>query len=134
MSEQEMKSFEDFWPHYLAEHSRPATRRLHAIGTTVGVACAAMFIARRRWKWLPLALIPGYGAAWASHFLIEKNRPATFEHPLWSFRGDYKMIGLMLSGRMDVELKRLGLESSGNDGQDDRAARPHEGAPHGVRG
>jgi hypothetical protein len=111
-----MKSFEDFWPHYLAEHSQPATRTLHAIGTTVGVACAVALVAKGKWKLLPLAFIPGYGAAWASHFLIEKNKPATFDHPLWSLRGDYKMIGLMLTGRMEEEIARLGLEA--NDGRD----------------
>lgn len=99
MSRREMKSFEDFWPHYVSEHSRPATRTLHAIGTGVGLACAVALISKGRWKLLPLALIPGYGAAWAGHFLIEKNRPATFEHPLWSFMGDYKMIAWMLMGR-----------------------------------
>jgi hypothetical protein len=106
-----MKSFDEFWPHYLAEHSRPETRTLHAIGTGVGLACAVTLIAKGKWKWLPLAFIPGYGAAWASHFLIEKNKPATFEHPLWSFMGDYKMIGLMLTGRMEGEIARLGLEA-----------------------
>lgn len=116
MSQEEMKSFDEFWPHYVAEHSKPATRTLHAVGTTVGTVCLAALVARKRWKLLPLALIPGYGAAWASHFFIEKNRPATFEHPLWSFLGDYKMIGLMLTGRMEEELKRLGLESK--DGED----------------
>jgi hypothetical protein len=112
-----MKSFDDFWPHYVAEHGQPATRTLHAIGTGVGVACAVALIASRKWKWLPLALVPGYGAAWASHFLIEKNKPATFEHPLWSFMGDYKMIGLMLTGRMDEEIARLKLESKDADAQ-----------------
>ena len=106
-----MNSFEEFWPHYVAEHSKPATRTLDALGTSVGLACAVAFIAKRKWKWLPLALIPGYGAAWASHFLIEKNRPASFDYPLWSFLADYKMIGLMLAGRMDEEITRLSLES-----------------------
>lgn len=113
-----MESFEEFWPHYVAEHSKPATRTLHAIGTTAGLACAIALISRRKWKWLPLALIPGYGAAWASHFLIEKNRPATFDHPLWSFMGDYRMIGLMLTGRMEEELARLGIEPKDGDVQD----------------
>lgn len=117
MAQDEMKSFEEFWPHYVAEHSRTATRTLHAIGTTAGLASAALLIAKRKWKWLPLALIPGYGAAWASHFLIEKNRPATFDHPLWSFMGDYKMIGLMLTGRMEEELVRLSIESKDGDGK-----------------
>ena len=118
MAEQEMKSFEEFWPHYLAEHSQPATRALHAVGTTVGLACVVAFVARKKWKLLPLALIPGYGAAWAGHFLIEKNRPATFDHPLWSLMGDYRMIGLMLTGRMAEEIERLGLESKNGGGQD----------------
>ena len=104
---QRFNSFEEFWPHYVAEHSQPATRTLHALGTTAGVACALSLIAQRKWKLLPVALIPGYGAAWLAHFLIEKNKPATFDHPLWSLRGDYKMIGMMLSGEMDAEVERV---------------------------
>ena len=49
----------------------------------------------------------GYGAAWVGHFFVEHNRPATFQHPLWSFRGDYKMLALMLTGRLHAELARL---------------------------
>ncbi|HEY6121030.1 MAG TPA: DUF962 domain-containing protein [Pyrinomonadaceae bacterium] len=101
------KSFEEFWPYYLAEHSMPATRTVHAIGTTAGMACLITLIAKRKWKWLPLALVPGYGAAWLSHFLIEQNKPATFDYPLWSFMGDYKMLGLMLSGQIETEIARL---------------------------
>jgi hypothetical protein len=52
-----------------------------------------------------LGLIPGYGGAWIGHFFIEKNKPATFEYPLWSFIGDYKMVAMMLAGRMDKEVK-----------------------------
>lgn len=118
MAQDEMKSFEEFWPYYLAEHSKPQTRTLHAVGTSVGLACAVALIAKGKWKLLPLAFIPGYGAAWASHFLIEKNRPATFKHPLWSLMGDYRMIGLMLTGRMEEELARLGIESGDGQGRD----------------
>ncbi|MGH9883820.1 MAG: Mpo1-like protein, partial [Pyrinomonadaceae bacterium] len=103
----EFKSFEEFWPYYVSEHSKPETRTLHAIGTTAGMACALALIAKGKWKLLPLALLPGYGAAWVSHFLIEKNKPATFDYPLWSFMGDYKMLSLMVSGKMDAELKRI---------------------------
>jgi hypothetical protein len=100
-------SFTEFWPHYVAEHSQPATRLLHLMGTSVAIACVVYFIASGRWWLFPLALIPGYGAAWTGHFFIEKNRPATFQHPLWSFMGDYKMIGMMLSGKMGAEVKRV---------------------------
>ena len=107
MSEQRFNSFEEFWPYYVAEHSQPATRALHAVGTTAALACMTACIAKRKWSLLPLALVPGYGAAWFAHFFIEKNKPATFDYPLWSFIADYKMVGLMLAGKMDEEVERV---------------------------
>ena len=109
----EIKSFEEFWPFYVAEHSRAATRALHFAGTAAGLATAAALAAGGKWKWLPLALIPGYAAAWAGHFLVEKNRPATFKYPLWSFMADQKMFALMLAGRMDEEVERVMQNNSG---------------------
>jgi hypothetical protein len=106
------KSFADFWPHYVTEHSQPATRMLHLLGTAVGIGLAAFLIVSGRWWLFFLGLIPGYGAAWIGHFFIEKNRPATFHHPLWSFMGDYKMIWLMLTGRMDAEVQRVTVRGS----------------------
>ena len=107
MTRERYQSFSEFWPFYVLEHSRPATRVLHLIGTTAGIALLIYFIASGRWWLFPLGLVPGYGCAWLAHFLIEKNRPATFQYPLWSFMGDYKMIVLMLTGRMETEVKRF---------------------------
>jgi hypothetical protein len=107
MPEGRFNSFTEFWPHYVAEHSKPTTRLLHLIGTTIGIACALFFIASGRWWLFLLGLIPGYGAAWIGHFFVEKNRPATFQYPLWSFMGDYKMIGMMLTGRMRAEVDHV---------------------------
>lgn len=109
MPEQKLSSFTEFWPHYVAEHSKPLTRLLHLLGTTLGVGCALFFIASGRWWLFPLGLIPGYGAAWIAHFFIEHNKPATFQYPLWSFMGDYKMVAMMLTGRMGAEVKRVML-------------------------
>jgi len=106
MAEEDYKSFAEFWPHYVREHSQPATRALHAAGTLTGTALLLALAAWRKWPLLPLALVPGYGAAWLSHFLIEHNRPATFRHPLWSLIGDYKMVALMLAGRMNAEVEK----------------------------
>ena len=101
------RSFSEFWPFYVSEHSQPATRWLHLIGTTAGIALLIYLIAIGRWWLFFLGFVPGYGSAWLAHFLIEKNRPATFKYPLWSFMGDYKMIALMLTGRMGAEVKKL---------------------------
>lgn len=113
MAEREIKSFDEFWPFYVEEHSKPATRALHFASTAAALTCVAVFAANQRWKWLPLALIPGYAAAWVSHFLVEKNRPATFKYPLWSFLADQKMFGLMLAGKMDEEVRRIMSEKNG---------------------
>ena len=106
MRQRQYNSFSEFWPHYVAEHSRPHTRLLHLIGTAIALGCVVFFITIGWWWLFPLALIPGYGAAWIGHFFIEKNKPATFQYPLWSFIGDYKMIWLMLTGRMGEEVER----------------------------
>jgi len=105
MSNQRYNSFSEFWPFYVTEHSKPATRLLHLAGTLAGLGCIIWFLASGRWWLFPLGLIPGYGGAWIGHFFIEKNKPATFEYPLWSFIGDYKMVAMMLAGRMDKEVK-----------------------------
>ena len=107
MSERRYKSFTEFWPFYVSEHSRPATRVLHLIGTAGAIALMIYVIAMSKWYLLFICLVPGYGGAWLGHFLVEKNRPATFKYPLWSFMGDYKMIALMFSGRMEEEIHRL---------------------------
>jgi hypothetical protein len=115
MPEQEMKSFAEFWPYYVAEHSQPGTRALHYAGTIAGLTCAAVLAARGKWRWLPLAFVPGYAAAWAAHFLIEKNKPATFKYPLWSFLGDQKMLALKMAGKMEAEVERVMSKPARNE-------------------
>jgi hypothetical protein len=100
MSVPEFKSFADFWPYYLSEHSKSATRMLHGLGTLAAVGFVVSVVAIGKWWLFPFALLPGYGLAWIAHFFIEKNRPATFTHPLWSFMGDWKLLGLMLVGKL----------------------------------
>jgi hypothetical protein len=106
MSQRQYNSFAEFWPHYVSEHSKPSTRLLHLIGTAIALTCVVCFVVIGKWWLFPLALIPGYGMAWVGHFFLEKNKPATFQYPLWSFMGDYKMIWLMLTGRIHREVER----------------------------
>ena len=83
------RTFEEFWPYYLAQHSRRANRRWHVAGTGLALTCLGL----SPWNpWLLLAApVIGYGCAWWGHYRIEKNRPATFDHPWWSLRGDGRM-------------------------------------------
>ncbi len=115
MAEAGMKTFAEFWPFYVREHGRAGTRLLHAAGTLGSTALLVFLAATGRWRWLPLALVVGYAAAWAGHFFVEHNRPATFKHPLWSFAADYKMVALMLTGRMSREVERAHLKTVTGD-------------------
>lgn len=107
MPEYRFQSFQDFWPFYVGEHSHPVSRWLHFLGTTCVFVLLGYVIYSRNW-WLLLVLpVVGYGFAWVGHFIIEKNRPATFKHPLWSLIGDFKMWGLMATGQMNREIARI---------------------------
>ena len=101
------RSFAEFWPFYVSQHSRAATRSWHFGGTTLALACLVGVAAGWSRLWLAGALLTGYGGAWIGHFFVEGNKPATFGHPLWSLRGDLRMYGLMLRGRMALEVERL---------------------------
>ena len=102
-----IKNYNDFWDYYVQEHSKPLTRALHFAGTSLGIVLLVWFVATGRWYFFPLFLVVGYGFAWFAHFVIEKNRPATFQYPLWSFISDFKMMWYMITGRMAREVERV---------------------------
>jgi hypothetical protein len=93
-------SFADFYPFYLAEHGDRTSRRLHFLGTSLAILVFVYALATRRWGALVLVPVAGYGFAWAGHYVFERNRPATFRHPLYSLVGDFRMWLDMLRGRV----------------------------------
>ncbi len=107
MADEDFRTFEEFWPFYVKEHQKKATRILHFIGTTSAMACiAGGLLTKRRWL-LALAPIVGYGPAWIGHFFIEGNKPASFKRPLWSLRADLVMWSKMVRFQMNDELERV---------------------------
>ncbi|GAA5871831.1 hypothetical protein JCM3774_000313 [Rhodotorula dairenensis] len=105
-------TFKAFYPYYLGEHSNAICRRLHLVGTTIAVGTlvrailamiplldndplhrfASLRFGQEGWKSIRKLLLggflQGYVWAWIGHFFFEKNKPATFKHPLYSFLGD----------------------------------------------
>ena len=103
MSER-ITSYSDFFPYYLREHSNPACRASHYIGTTLVIAAWLKFALTMNFWWLGLSVFVGYAFAWFGHFFIEKNKPATFQYPYWSLISDFRMYGLWITGRLKAPL------------------------------
>lgn len=98
----EYRSFAEFYPYYLSEHSNTVCRRLHFTGSLLVVFTVLYAIFTG--SWLVLLAVPfiGYGFAWVGHFFFEKNRPATFTYPLYSLMGDWQMFRDILSGKEKI--------------------------------
>src|SRR4051812_7359491 len=94
------QSFAEFYPYYLTQHADRRCRRAHFLGTSAAIAALAQSIDSRNPWWLLAALAMGYGGAWIGHFFFEKNRPASFDRPLYSFRADWVMYWQMLTGKL----------------------------------
>jgi hypothetical protein len=102
MSESRFTSFREFYPFYLQEHSNKTCRRLHFIGTSLVLALLAAVVITGNWVWLWAFPVIGYGFAWIGHYVYEKNRPATFKYPLYSFMGDFVMYKDIWLGRLSI--------------------------------
>jgi hypothetical protein len=95
-------SFREFYPFYLGEHSDRRCRSLHFLGSWLVIASIIVAIATRNPWWLVGAPVCGYGCAWIGHFMFEKNKPATFRHPVYSLMGDWMMFADVLRGRVRI--------------------------------
>jgi hypothetical protein len=102
MPSERFDRFADFYPFYLREHADRRNRRLHFIGSTLVLACVWQVFATGQLVWVLNGLLCGYGFAWIGHFFFEKNRPATFGHPVYSFLGDWAMYADIWRGRIKL--------------------------------
>ena len=102
VSDSKFNSFKEFYPFYLSEHSKSLTKLLHAIGSILVIMIIIFSIYSSKWNALFLAPITGYSFAWLSHFFIEKNKPATFKFPVYSFIADWVMLKDLITGRIKL--------------------------------
>jgi len=93
------ESFRQFYPYYLHEHRNKINRILHFIGTFISHLFLVYFLWSGKYSYIPLSVVPGYAFAWVGHFVFEKNKPATFQHPFYSFMGDIKLFYSILAGK-----------------------------------
>ena len=111
-----IRNYRDFWPYYLGEHARPATRLWHIAGTSIATLVLVVGVFSAAPGLILAAIVVGYLPAWVAHFAIERNKPATFRYPLWSLISDFRMAGLWFTGGLEEELAKAGV-SRGQRGQ-----------------
>ena len=54
-------NYTEFWDFYVREHSKPMTRYLHFVGTTLGLVLLGWFVSSGRWFYSPVFFVVGYG-------------------------------------------------------------------------
>jgi len=99
-------TFEKFYPFYLTEHLHPINRGLHFIGTTISILLTIYFVSRSKISMLFFPILVGYAFAWVGHFFFEKNRPATFKYPLYSFISDFRMWFEIVTGKTVIDERK----------------------------
>ncbi len=100
MKTKEYNNFKDFYRFYLEEHSNKTNRILHFTGTSLVVMIIINSILTKDFLNLLYCPLIGYGFAWIGHFRFEKNRPATFKYPIYSFFADFVMWWQLLTKKL----------------------------------
>jgi hypothetical protein len=91
VNNKKIKNFDEFYQFYLTEHTNSTNRLLHFIGTSLSILLLIYFIIIKKYLYIIGIPIIGYGFAWVGHFFFEKNKPASFNQPIYSFICDFLM-------------------------------------------
>mgnify|MGYP003608030343 FL=1 len=102
-----IKNYSEFYRFYLTEHRSIMSRRLHAVGSSVGIYFFSKAIRQRKAKYVVYGLVSGYACAWIGHFVFEKNKPASFKQPLYSFISDWRMLSDILRGNLSLRDRKF---------------------------
>lgn len=108
MEERSISTYRAFWPVYVNEHQNKHNRMLHFAGTALVLVSLFLGLAESPWFFFGVPVF-GNGPAWLGHYFFERNFRATLRHPLWSLVAEFQMFALMCLGRMDREVKRMGV-------------------------
>lgn len=105
MKQQRFRSFREFYPFYLSEHLDSTCRILHFTGTSLFFVFLLAALITSKYDLLWFCPLMGYGFAWVGHFFFEKNKPATFQYPLWSLASDFVLYFQILAGQQKLKAK-----------------------------
>ena len=98
-----IQDYSTFYRFYLTEHRNIMSRRLHVVGSSIGLYCVSKAIRQKKAKYVLYGLLAGYACAWVGHFVFEKNKPASFKQPVYSFISDWRMFSDVLRGHLSLQ-------------------------------
>lgn len=102
-----IQNYHEFYRFYLTEHRNIMSRRLHMLGSGIGLICLTQMVRQRKPRYFVYGLVAGYACAWVGHFFFEKNKPASFKQPLYSFISDWRMFADILRGNLSLKDRAL---------------------------
>lgn len=102
-----IQNYHEFYRFYLTEHRNIMSRRLHMLGSSIGLICLTQMVRQRKPRYFVYGLVAGYACAWVGHFFFEKNKPASFKQPLYSFISDWRMFADILRGNLSLKDRAL---------------------------
>ena len=102
-----IKNYSEFYRFYLTEHRSMMSRRLHATGSSLGIYFFSKAIRQRKAKYFVYGLVSGYACAWVGHFVFEKNKPASFKQPFYSFISDWRMLADIVRGNLSLKDRKF---------------------------
>ncbi len=124
-SEERYKSFSDFYPFYIREHSNQTCRRIHVVGSALVLVILARAIVTRNPWWLLGMPLVGYGFAWVGHFFFEKNTPCHLQ--VSALEPDGRLADVLRDGHRQAEVlsaqlcrgfaREVGFAAAGSSGQ-----------------
>ena len=106
---QQYQTFEAFWPAYLAQRRRAEVRGLIYFGMGFAVLLVAKAIISAEPWWLLGALVSPFVYGIFGIAVFQREAPSLFRHPVWTLRGDLRLAGLFLTGKLFDEYRRLQL-------------------------
>jgi hypothetical protein len=102
-----VRTFEEFWPHYVRLHTRPETHALHAVATLSCLTLLGASVVLRKPLLALAAPLADYAIAQLSHRVFEANKTTPWKNQLWHARAELRMLGLVVTGRMKNEVARV---------------------------
>ncbi len=105
MIEKKFNSLQEFYPYYLKEHQNFTSRVLHFIGSGLSILLLIAALLFHNFYFFLAIPVVGYGFAWIGHFFFERNKPATFKYPMYSFASDFMLFFDLFSGKESFRVK-----------------------------